>query len=193
AERDSRSCGLGAAARYCLGHRRRREGRPENRTARRFWVVLRPLLPGSDPEYRPFERRDAEGVHCARSGLSQSAGLQNLAGDDTSDLPDQFRTPRALHNANRFEPGTAGHKNRQRYGYVSECARRAPVSFPERQRPAAGHTVLVGAAPRTDGGTHLPICLGWTFSAEPVDYQFQHPRRSETVSVRLLLFELRQQ
>ena len=75
-----------------------------------------------------------------------------LPPDDTGDLPDRSESARALHHADRVQPGAAGHKDRQCYGYVSECARRAPVSVAERQRPDAGHAGLVGTASKSERG-----------------------------------------
>src|ERR1039458_2817810 len=113
--------------------------------------------------------------------------------DDFSDLSDRSRIACALHHADRIQPGATGHKDCQRYGLVSKCARRTPVSVDRHQRADTGHTELRWAAPKSKGRRHLSILLRWTFPAEPVDREFQHPGWSEAVSVRFLLSELRPQ
>src|SRR5208282_3180840 len=156
-------------------------------TARRFWPVLRPLYPELDPECRSSERRDTATVPRAQSDLSDPSVVGRA--DTFLHLSDQSRSARALHHADRVQPGAAGHKDRQPYGFISKCAWRAPVSVARHQCPAAGHSEL-RAAPQSG---HLSILLRWTFPAEPVDREFQHPGRSEALPFRLLLSELRQQ
>ena len=90
-----------------------------------------------------------------------------------------------------FSAGAAGHKDRQRYAYLSEFPRRAPTSVDRHERPAAGHTDY----PYPSG---LPNPAIFQYSSDGVFRQnqliaqFQHPRRREAFSVRLLLSELRQ-
>ena len=164
----------------------------ENRAARRFRPILRPVRPGPGPQFGPSERRDTATVRRVRSALSKPATGGHVAADDTGDLPDQFWTTGALHHADRLQPGASGDEDRKCYGFVSECARRAPTAVRERQRPAAGDTVLVGAASQPGGGPHLPIRFGWSFPAEPVDRELQYPGGRETEPVRLLLSERRE-
>ena len=52
-----------------MGHWRRGKERAENRAARRFWLVLRPLHPGPGPQCGPFEWRNATAVHRALAAV----------------------------------------------------------------------------------------------------------------------------
>ena len=129
--------------------------------------------------------------------LPECAGRRSVASaDDFPDLPDRSR----FVHASYIHDNPAFTVERQ----VTQAANVAvtylnsrgvhQVSF-NRHQCAASCTLLIfsGPRPNPNAGDIYQYSLRWNFPAEPDDREFQHPCRDETISVWLLLPELRQQ